>query len=91
MKALHKILHRLNRREERKPTQNPLGIRQMEQVLSRISRMAGLSGLSAAAFALVLWHCLLRLVYGDDNIIINMSDGQAVALAVGAFLFCGRC
>lgn len=83
-----KLLFGLNRRENIHISQAPLGIRQMEQVLARISCMAGSAGLSAACFALALWHCMLRLVYGNDNIIINMSDGLAVALAAAAFLFC---
>ncbi|MDE5589759.1 MAG: metallophosphoesterase [Acetatifactor sp.] len=86
--VLQKILFGLNRRENGRISKAPLGIRQMERVLARISCMAGSAGLSAASFALALWHCMLRLVYGNDSIIINMSDGQAVALAVAAFLFC---
>lgn len=88
IKLLQNIFHRLNRSENDYISQAPLGIRQMERVLARISCMAGSVGLSAACFALALWHCMLRLVYGNDSIIINMSDGLAVALAAAAFLFC---
>lgn len=88
IKVLQKILHGSNKRENSHISQGPLGIRQMKQVLARISCIAGFAGLSASSFALVLWHCILRLVYGNDSIIINMGDNLAVALAAAAFLFC---
>lgn len=66
----------------------PLNILQLEKILSHISCYAALSGLAGCCFSLVLWNCLLMLVFGNDSIIVNLSSGQTITLSIAAVLCC---
>lgn len=98
-----KILQRKHKESEmmhRKMTQKragchsaqaPLDIWQMERVLSRVSCLSCLAGLSAASLSLALWYWGLRLIFGNVGIMVDMSDGQTMALlGVSVIVFCLR-
>lgn len=69
-------------------TDTLLNILQLERILSHISCYAALSDLAVCCFSLVLWHCLLTLVFGNDSIIVSLDSGQTIALALTAVLCC---
>ncbi|MCI9142252.1 MAG: hypothetical protein HFH87_06455 [Lachnospiraceae bacterium] len=66
----------------------PLNILQIEKILSCISCYAALCGLAGCCFSLVLWHCLLALIFGNDSVIVSMDSRQVLALSVTAIISC---
>lgn len=69
-------------------THAPVNLHQLEKVFAHISCYAALSGLACCCFSLILWHFTLLLFFGNDNIVVNMSPQQVLALSVAAVTCC---
>lgn len=83
---MNNIFHR-NTKDDPWDIRNPLNVRQMEWILSRISCYAGMAGFSAVVFALGMWNCLLWFLYGNSYVMI-VTKGQVLAFVSAGVISC---